>query len=95
MRQEIHNLGRETSGSHSLDHYLNRGLAMLCYNLYASCGFIAIRKDDQYTVVASLHSLPVGSPFPSKDVVLEELAEPTSTIFQHIAWLAPAHIGSE
>ncbi len=94
-RQELHNLEHELSGRHSMEHYLNRGLAILCYNLRASCGFIAIRKDDQYRVVASLHSIPVGSPFPTRDVALEGLAEPSSTIFQRIAWLAPAHIGKE
>ena len=95
MMQELHTLGRGASDGHSLEHYLSRGLAILCYNLRATCGFIAIRQADQYTVVTSLHSLPVGSPFPSKEVLLEGLAEPTSTIFQRIAWLAPAYIGSE
>jgi hypothetical protein len=95
MRQELHTLGREASEGNSLQRYLSRGLAILCHNLHASCGFIATRQADQYTVVASLHSLPVGAPFPSKDVAMEGLAEPTSAIFQRIAWLAPAFIGKD
>ena len=95
LRQELHTLGREASEGHPLEHYLNRGLAILCYNLHASCGFIAIHEVDHYEVVSSLHSLPVGSPFPSKEVVLDGLAEPTGTIFHQIAWLAPAYTGSE
>jgi hypothetical protein len=95
MREELHTLELEAPESHSLEHDLNRGLAILCYNLRASCGFIAVRQVDHYVVVASLHSLPVGSPFPSKEVLLEGLVEPTSAIFEKIAWLAPAYIGSE
>jgi hypothetical protein len=95
MKQELHALRREASEGDSLKPYLNRGLAILCYNLRASCGFIAVREADHYVVVASLHSLPVGSPFPSKEVVLEGVAEPASKLFPRIAWLAPGHAGRE
>jgi hypothetical protein len=94
MRQKIHSLGREASQGSSLQRYLNRALAILCYNLRAGCGFIAIRRADEYEVVASLHSLPIGAPFPSKDVNLEGLAQPTGAFFQRIAWLAPTFVGS-
>jgi hypothetical protein len=95
MRQELHTLGRIASEGQSLERYLNRGLAILCINLRASCGFIAIHQVDHYVVVASLHSLPVGSPFPSKEVVFEGLAEPTNAIFHEIAWLVPSYTGNE
>jgi hypothetical protein len=95
MRQELDTLGREVTTGESLERYLSRGLAILCKNLNASCGFVAIRQDDQYQVVASLHSLPVGEPFPSKEVTLEAFAQPTSTIFPQISWLAPGYAGGE
>jgi hypothetical protein len=100
MRRELDTLGREVTTGESLQHYLSRGLAILCKNLNASCGFIAIRQDDQYKVVASLHSLPVGESFPFKEVDLEGpaqkgFAQPTGTHFPGIAWLAPGYAGSE
>ena len=95
MKQEFQTLVREASKDDSTQRYLSRGLAILCHNLNASCGFIAIRQVDQYRVVASLHSLHIGAPFPSKEVNLEGLAQPTSAIFQRIAWLAPAYLGNE
>lgn len=95
MRRELDILGRDVSTRKSLQRYLSRGLAILCKNLNALCGFIAIRQDNQYTVVASFHSLRIGELFLSKEVALEGITQPTSAIFQQIAWLAPGYAGSE
>jgi len=95
MRRELDTLGRNVTTSESLQRYLSRGLAILCTNLSASGGFIATRQDNQFTVVASFHSLPIGKPFLSKDIALEGFAQPTSAIFPQIAWLAPGFAGSE
>lgn len=95
MRQELDTMGREVTTSESLQRYLSRGLAILCNNLNASCGFIATRQEDQYIVVASLHSLPVGTPFPSREINLEGLTQSNSAYFPRIAWLAPGYVISE
>lgn len=95
MRRELDTLSREVNSSEELQCYLSRGLAILCKNLNASRGFIATRQDSQYAVVASFHSLPVGMPFPSKEVILECFAQPASTLFPQISWLAPGYAGSE
>jgi hypothetical protein len=70
-------------------------LAILCHNLKASSGFIAVRQGNQYEVVASLHSLPVGTQFPPREVTLEEIAQPTHVLMQRTSWLAPAYAGGE
>jgi hypothetical protein len=95
MRQELDSLGREVTTSESLQRYLSRGLAILCKNLNASCGFIATRQKDQYTVVASLHSLPVGKTFPSREADLVGYAQPNSARFPGITWLVPGYAGDE
>lgn len=95
VRQELHTLRHEVSTGDTVDRYLNRGLAILCYNLHASSGFVAVRKAGQYVVVASLHSQPVGASFPAALFSLEGMAEPTSLNLQKIAWLAPASVGIE
>ncbi|MGE5224126.1 MAG: hypothetical protein ACM3PY_16930, partial [Omnitrophica WOR_2 bacterium] len=94
-RQELKILDLEVPRDHSLERYLNRGLAILCYNLRASCGFVAVQDAGQYKVVASLHWLPIGTPLPSQDVALEGLTEPGNKILSRIAWLAPAYRGKE
>ena len=100
MQRELDALGREATTSESLQRYLSRGLAVLCKNLNACGGFIAIRKDDQYTVVASLHSLPIGKLLPARELAHEGpapegFARPASAIFPGLAWLAPGYAGSE
>lgn len=95
VRQELQTLRHDVSAGDTVDRYLNRGLAILCYNLRASSGFVAVRKAGQYVVVASLHSQPVGATFPAALFSMEGMAEPTSLNLQKIAWLAPASVGIE
>ena len=93
--RELDSLGRDVSSQESFQRYLSRGLAILCKNLNTQCGFIAIRQDDQYQVVASLHSLRIGEILLSKEVALEGSTPSTNPIFPHITWLAPGYAGSE
>ena len=95
MRQELSALGREATSNESLQRYLSRGLAILCKNLNASRGFIAIRQDEQFSVVASFHSLAVDTRFPLKEAAVEGVSQPASQIFSQIAWLAPGYAGGE
>lgn len=95
VRQELHALRQEVSTGETVNRTLNRGLAILCYNLRASSGFVALREADQYVVVASLHSQTIGASYPAALFSLEGLAEPASPTLQKIAWLAPASVGRE
>jgi hypothetical protein len=95
IRRELDTLGRDISTFDSLQRYLSRSLAIMCKNLNALCGFIAIRQGDHFTVVASFHSLRVGEVYSSTEVELEGIAQPTVSIFPQIAWLAPGYAGNE
>jgi hypothetical protein len=101
LRQERHTLrelrylGRDSQFEAALPKTLRRGLAILCHNLHASGGFIAIKQQEDYEVLASLHSLPVGTSIPAREVTLEEITQPSGKLFGRTAWLAPAYVGSE
>jgi hypothetical protein len=94
MRQELRNLARDASNGSASQRFLRRGLAILCHNLYVSNGVIALRQADQYEVVASLHSLPVGSRFPSKEIILEGSPQPSGALTGYTLYLAPANADS-
>jgi hypothetical protein len=95
LRRELRNLGRDTFGVTSLQRYLRRGLAILCHNLEASSGFVALRRENQFVVVASLHSLPVDTPISIGDASTEEVTRPEGQLSGRISWLAPAYGGRE
>jgi hypothetical protein len=91
MRQELRNLARDASSRADLQRFLRRGLAILCHNLYVSNGIIALRYGDQFEVVASLHSLPVGSRFPAKEIILEGAPQPSGALMGYTLYLVPTN----
>jgi hypothetical protein len=94
-RQELRNLAWDTSSEKSLRRFLQRGLAILCHNLHASNGLIALRQGDQYRVAASLHSLQVGAQFAARDITLEGVSKSSGVLAEHTLWLVPAYAGTE
>jgi hypothetical protein len=95
LRLKLDVLGQNVSTESALQRYLNRGLAILCKNLNAQGGFIAIRRNNYYSVIASLHSVRVGDSYTLKEATLEEISPSNSVIFPLIAWLAPGFAGNE
>jgi hypothetical protein len=95
MRQELRQMARDTSSADALPRFLKRGLAILCHNLRASSGIIALHQGDQYEVVASLHCLPVGSQFPVGEISSEVNAETNVILMGYKLWLVPAFVGAE
>ena len=95
LRRELRKMAKDATQNKSLIHYLRRALAILCDNLMALNGFIAIRQLDQFEVVASLHSIAVGTQFPPKEIILEEITQPTNALASRVAWLAPVYAGGE
>jgi hypothetical protein len=95
LRHKLDDLGQDVSTQSALQRYLNRGLAILCKNLNAQGGFIAIRQDDHYSVVASLHCVRVADSYTLKEASLEEISSSNSTIFPKIDCLAPGFAGNE
>lgn len=101
MRRKLRSLGQDAIDQPSLQRYLRRGLAILCHNLDATSGFIAVRDPDStadeyvFQIVASLHSLPVGASLPPKEIVIDELIQPRGYLAEAVDWLAPVFGGGE
>ncbi len=95
LYRQMQELINETSSQEALANNVRRGLAILCQNLQASSGFIAIQQESGYTIRASLHSLPVGTMLPLEELAAEELVRPPSRIREHTTWLAPAYLGGQ
>lgn len=95
VRRELRNLARDASTDTALQRFLRRGLAILCHNLYASNGMIALRQRDRYEVVASLHSFPIGSQFSHREIILEGMPQPSGALMGYTLYLVPACAGKE
>jgi hypothetical protein len=95
VRRELRYLARKSSEDKSLQRFLRRGLAILCQNLEASNGFIAVRSGNHYVVDASLHAVPVGTELPIKDVDLEDISPPSESFAHKVSWLIPVYGGGE
>jgi hypothetical protein len=95
MRQELRQLARQSASADALPRFLKRGLAILCHNLRASNGLVALRQGDIYEVVASLHCLPVGSNFAAKEISLNGISRSNIILLGYPLWLVPAFTGAE
>ncbi len=93
--RQMQDLVKVTSSEEGLTNNVRRGLAILCQNLQASSGFVAIRQEAGYTIEASLHSLPVGTVVPDEELTAEELTQPAGRIREHTTWLAPAFLAGQ
>jgi hypothetical protein len=93
--RELRYLARKSSEDKSLQRFLRRGLAILCQNLEASSGFIAVRTGNQYTVDASSHSINVGTSLPLEMVEMEGVSSPSDGFAQDVSWLIPVFGGGE
>jgi hypothetical protein len=95
IRQELRQMARDTSSEEALPRFMKRGLAILCHNLRASYGLIALHQDGQYQVVASLHSLPVGTQLSTPEIPPDVTGGMYTNLMGYKLWLVPAFVGSE
>jgi hypothetical protein len=95
IKQELRHLGQDISSDQGLQRFLQRSLAILCYNLRAANGFIAINQGERYQIVASLHSLPVGSSFSAEELPANLNSQISGSVQGSPFWLVPAFVGSE
>jgi hypothetical protein len=93
--RQLRDLARDIPTAPSIQRHLRRGLAILCHNLEAAGGFIAVRQDGQYFVNVSLNSTPVDTVLPPGEIVLDDIAPPSGALSSQAAWLAPVYGGGE
>jgi hypothetical protein len=95
LRRELRHMARDTSSDTALQRSLARGLAILCHNLQASSGLVALHQDGQYEVEASLHALPVGSRFFEREITRGREPQPAGFLMGRPFWFIPAYAGPE
>jgi hypothetical protein len=85
---------RQLEGKESaLQSRLQEGLNLLCETLQARGGFIAVRGEEEYMVIATKESLPVGSSLVPAVIDCEDVFQSAAGPYPGITWIAPAFDG--
>jgi len=83
----------DIGGDDALKSQLQNGLELLCETLDAPGGFVAIRRGDNFWVMASRYSVQVGSVLKESAVACEDVSRPSAENLSAIAWIAPSFEG--
>jgi hypothetical protein len=95
IRFRLRDLGRNIPSQISLKRLLKNALSILCHNLEAQNGFIAIREADSYIVYTSLNAMPVNTTFSKQQIEADQIFQPNSYLFGQTHWIVPAFGGSK
>lgn len=93
FRKQLRHLDGESDGEDALKSRLQDGLDLLCKTLEAPGGFVAIRRGDEFLVMASRLSVPVGSVLSASLVACEDVSQPQEGQLPSVSWLAPSFEG--
>lgn len=93
FRRQLRQLESESDGESALKSRLQEGLELLCQTLNVPGGFVAIRQGDEFIVMVSRFSVPVGSVLSKSLVACDDVTEPHSDQLPLIALLAPSFEG--
>ena len=93
FRKQLRHQENESNGEGALKQRLQDGLDLLCQTLNSNGGFVAVRRGDEFEVMASRSSVPVGSVMSESVVACEDLSQTKSDQLPAIAWLAPSFEG--
>ncbi len=93
FRRQLRQLENMSTNEAALQIRLQDGLDLLCDALNSSGGFIAVRRDENFVVIATKESVPTNSLLLPKSVACEDISHPKSDQLPNIAWLAPAFEG--
>ena len=93
FRKQLRMLESVRSSEESLKTPLQDGLYLLCQTLDAPGGFVGVRREDSFVVLASKSSVPSGSTLPEVIVACEDVSRPKTTELSSLAWIAPSFEG--
>jgi len=93
FRRQLKHLESESAGDDALKSRLQEGLELLCHTLDAPGGFVAVRRGDEFVVMANRFSVPVGSVMSTSVVACDDVSHPQAEQLSSIAWLAPSFEG--
>ncbi len=93
FRRHLRQLENLSTTEEALQIRLQEGLDLLCETLDSSGGFIAIRRGENFVVIATKNSVATNSEFHPTFVATEDISQPRSDRLPNIAWIAPAFEG--
>jgi len=93
FRRHLRHLENLSSSEEALQTRSQEGLDLLCETLDSSGGFIAIRRDENFVVIATKESIEINSEFSPEMVECEDISHPKSEQLSRVAWIAPAFEG--
>jgi len=94
LRYQLRKLARDVAGPDVLAANLQTALHGLVNTLQASGGFVAVKQGAQYSILAGVHSLPIGQLLEAADLNADDL-RPGAGSSKHFAWMAPALVNNE
>ncbi len=93
FRKQLHRFEIASASADAVKAPLQDGLDLLCQTLHAPGGFVAVRQGDEFIVLASKLSLPMGSGISASDFLCEDVSHPKAESLSSLAWIAPAFDG--
>jgi hypothetical protein len=91
LRRQLRHLESDSSGEEALKSRLQEGLDLLCHTLHAPGGLIAVRRGEEFVVMATRRSVPVESRIAAELVSCEDVSQPAD--LPDLAWIAPSFEG--
>ena len=95
FRLQLRQLENHGMDEDALQTRLQVGLDLLCETLKSSAGLIAVRRGNDFLVVATRDSVPIGLQIPSATVLCEDISKLEHDRLPAITWMAPAFEGQK
>ncbi len=93
FRRQLRQLENQSTDEEALQVRLQEGLDLLCKTLLASGGFIAVRRGEDFMVIATRESIATGTTLASTLVASEDMSRAETNQLPDIVWIAPAFEG--
>lgn len=90
FRRQLRQLESESFDEEALQTRLQEGLELLCETLKSPGGFIAVRRGENFIVIATQQSLMHGRQLSPGAVACDDVCRPDGNQLSGIVWIAPA-----
>lgn len=93
FRQKLRDFKNENTSDQTLHLHIKMGLELLCQTLQASSGFVTLKNDEAFLVIASHKSISPGSEIPPEQLITDEIVKFEHPQFPNVEWIAPFFAG--
>ena len=93
FRQQLRQLENVNSSEETLQLHLQEGLDLLCKTVQAGGGFVAVRRDRNFIVIATRDSIPIDTILTFTLLACDDLYQPGTDQLPGIVWVMPAFEG--